>query len=132
MFRHEYVALFAEHQSISTTADACTCGHGNLDKRMESGERIQAHWDHLARVICVKQSAPERVRKPSAGRVRVETQAKWTDWLASIGYGIDYSGPADPPCTLDELADAYVRITGEEDRTTWALTITEQTDGFKP
>lgn len=53
----------------------------------------------------------------------------WTDWLASIGYGIDYGaiGGAEPPCSLAELAAAYVRVTGEEDRETWAWCIAQET-----
>ena len=55
----------------------------------------------------------------------------WTDWLASIGYGIDFNSDADPPCTLDELAAAYVRVTGEEDVETWAWCIRENTGAFR-
>lgn len=57
-------------------------------------------------------------------------ESKWTDWLASIGYGIDFASKADPPCTIEELADAYVRVTGEEGRQEWMWCIRENTDAF--
>lgn len=31
----------------------------------------------------------------------------WMNWLARVGYGIDWRNDDDPPCTLRELAKAY-------------------------
>lgn len=63
----------------------------------------------------------------AAERALVE---RWTDWLANIGWGIDYRSDELPPCSLDDLADAYVRTTGDEDHETWAATIQAETGTF--
>lgn len=97
------------HQRRGTLTAACICGAMSDDGVQPSGIATQRHWEHVSRVIAVA------------------VDQKWTDWLASVGYGIDYSSRADPPTTLSLLADAYVRITGEEDRETWAWCITENT-----
>lgn len=55
---------------------------------------------------------------------------EWTDWLAETGYGIDYHSLADPPCSIRDLAEAYVRLTGEEDAETWEWCIRENTGAF--
>ena len=36
------------------------------------------------------------------------------DWLASNAYGVDYAHETDPPITLHELAEAYMRVEGGE------------------
>lgn len=40
----------------------------------------------------------------------MSTQDQWCDWLAEIGFGIDFGSDHTPPCTLNELAGAYIRV----------------------
>lgn len=59
------------------------------------------------------------------------SRAAWVDWLARNGYGIDYAHDVDPPCTVRELAEAYVRLTHDgESVETWEWCIQENTGAF--
>lgn len=40
--------------------------------------------------------------------IHESTQKRWVKWLAAQGYGIDYNHDTDPPCTVEELAQAYL------------------------
>ena len=38
----------------------------------------------------------------------MSTQAEWVTWLAKTGAGVDYAFRPDPPCSLQDLAEAYL------------------------
>jgi len=63
---------------------------------------------------------------------RDAAHAVWLDWLVKAGYGIDYSHDIDPPCTLTDLANAYMRATPDDYMTVrdWEWCITENTGAF--
>ena len=58
---------------------------------------------------------------------------RFADWLARIGYGVDYRHDEHPPVTLTQLAEAYDRLgPGEATIEEWKWTITESTGAWKP
>lgn len=57
----------------------------------------------------------------------VAQHAAWCDWLAAIGFGIDFSTDVPPPCSLAELAEAMHRDDPREAGADWAWCIAEET-----
>jgi hypothetical protein len=54
---------------------------------------------------------------------------EWVTWLAKAGYGIDWRSDIDPPCTLGELAQAWLDLGDQGDTTLEEMkwTIEEET-----
>lgn len=63
-----------------------------------------------------------------------EERARWTRWLASTGYGIDFANDINPPCTGLSLAAAYVQAAGIVDAgmtaADWLWCLQENTGAF--
>lgn len=36
-----------------------------------------------------------------------QERARWVEWLADVGYGIDFTHHPHPPCTPREVAEVY-------------------------
>lgn len=61
-----------------------------------------------------------------------EERARWTRWLAVSNYGIDYASTPDPPCTAEELAEAYLLVEASQGMTAveWVWCMRMNTGAF--
>jgi len=60
---------------------------------------------------------------------RMIPEDELANWLAEVGYGIEFKLTPEPPVTLEALAQAYMRVHPEDDVTLedWIWTITQET-----